>query len=291
MNMRAAIIGGAAALLLALGGGTFWWAVQPEPIETAAPPPETAAAEPSVVAPPESLPVPPVPPRIAEGAEYESCLAMLTADPAGAKAYAEAWRTRGGGEGATHCLGLAEIGLGDTEQGAEILQKLANDSPGSNVARASVYDQAGQAFLMSGAIDKAYAVATLALTLSPDDPDLLTDGAVAAGNLGRYQDALDDLSHALDIDPRRADALVLRASAWRHLGRLELAQDDIDRALTVDPENAEALLERGIVRQRRNDRAGARRDWEQAVSLAPDTSTADLAQQNLALLDAGPERR
>ena len=64
----------------------------------------------------------------------------------------------------------------------------------------------------------------------------------------------------------------------------------MDRALTLDGDNAEALLERGILRQRQNDRGGARSDWEKAIALAPDTPTADLAQQNLALLEAGPER-
>ena len=52
----------------------------------------------------------------------------------------------------------------------------------------------------------------------------------------------------------------------------------------------EALLEHGILRQRVDDQAGARQDWERAISLEPDSATADLAQQNLALLDAGPDR-
>ena len=65
----------------------------------------------------------------------------------------------------------------------------------------------------------------------------------------------------------------------------------LDRALAADPEDPEALLERGVLRQRRGDPAGARADWERAVELAPDTPAGELAQQNLALLDAGPERR
>jgi hypothetical protein len=36
---------------------------------------------------------------------------------------------------------------------------------------------------------------------------------------------------------------------------------------------------------------GARTDWERAISLSPDSATADLAQQNLALLEAGPVQR
>jgi len=81
---------------------------------------------------------------------------------------------------------------------------------------------------------------------------------------------------------------VLRASAWRGLGRLAEAAADIDRALALDPDDPDALLERGILRQRRGDLDGARADWDRARALAPDSATGDLAEQNLALLDAGP---
>jgi Flp pilus assembly protein TadD len=82
----------------------------------------------------------------------------------------------------------------------------------------------------------------------------------------------------------------LRATARRHLGRLADAQVDIEKALSLDGDNADALLERGIIRQRQGDLAGARTDWERAETLSPDNSTGDLAEQNLALLDAGPRQ-
>lgn len=122
----------------------------------------------------------------------------------------------------------------------------------------------------------------------PTTPTCWWIGPSPPEELNRFEDAEDDLTRALDADPRRAETLVLRASAWRHLGQLDLAQDDIDRSIAIDPENAEALLERGILRERRNDWDGARRDWEQAIILAPNSATADLAEQNLALLEAGP---
>ena len=80
--------------------------------------------------------------------------------------------------------------------------------------------------------------------------------SIAAASLERYDEAVDDLTRALDLDPRRSDALVFRGAAWRHLNQMGLAQDDIDRAFALDPENADALLERGILRQRRGDRKG-----------------------------------
>ena len=269
------------ALLVAVGGFLAWMSVH-----ESAPPDVLEAAETG-----ETLPIPPVPPRIAEGEDYENCMAMLGSDPAGANSFADAWEATGGGEGATHCHALAQIALGNVETGAAMLEKLAGDSHAQAVARAAVYGQADQAWLIAGAADRAYGAATLALSLSSDDPDLLVDRATAAIALARWDDAVDDLTRALDIDGRRPDALVLRGVAWRQTGHLDLAQNDVDRAFTLDPENPEAFLERGILRQREGDRAGAHKDWVEAMILAPDSSTSDLAEQNLALLEAGPDRR
>jgi tetratricopeptide (TPR) repeat protein len=265
-----------AASLVVAGGGA-WWRLAP-----GADAADTAEAE----AP---LPIPPVPPRIAQGDQYESCLGMLPADPEGAQALAETWQTAGGGVAADHCLALARIELGDPEDGATLLEKVAAGSRSPAAARATIYGQATQAWLMAGDSSRAFATATLALSLSSDDPELLIDRSVAAGAMQRWQDAVDDLSEALRRDPRRPDAMVLRGSAWRHLGQLELAEADIGRALAMDPENPEGLLERGIIRERRDDRQGARADWEHAIALSPDSPAADLAQQNLALLEAGPD--
>ena len=288
---KGVLIAGAIVIALAAAAGGSWWTGR-----AAGPGPDEAAAAAPPVPPDPSpddapLPIPPVPPRIAEGADYDRCLAMLNTDPAGAYAFADAWIATGGGEGALHCKALADVQQGDADVGAQAMDKLAGSSSAPAAARAAVYGQAGQAWLMAGEPDRAVASATLALMLTPDDPDLLIDRSVASANLERYQDALDDLTRALDLDPKRPDALVFRAAAWRHLNQLDLARDDIDRALAQDPGNPDALLERGILRQRRGEREGARQDWERAIQLAPDTATADLAQQNLQLLEAGPDRR
>jgi tetratricopeptide (TPR) repeat protein len=240
--------------------------------------------------PDDTLPLPPVPPRIANGPEYDRCLDMLSNDPQGASTYANTWSASGGGDGAAHCQALAQIALGNPQTGADMLQQLAAHSAAPALARASIYGQAVQAWMMAGHPARAYDAATLALALSPNDADLLIDRAVSAGGMDHYQDAVTDLDHALRVDPRRVEALVLRSSAWRHLDQIDKARDDIDHALALDPDNAEALLERGILRQRDGDPAGARDDWQRAISLDPNSTTADLAQQDLALLEAGPKQ-
>jgi tetratricopeptide (TPR) repeat protein len=115
--------------------------------------------------------------------------------------------------------------------------------------------------------------------------------ASARGALGAYQQAVDDLNRALRLDGSRTDALVSRAILWRKMGHLDLAQADVAQALTLDPDYPDALLERGILRQRMGDRAGARADWEHARGADPNSTTADLADQNLSLLEAGPRQQ
>ena len=281
-------------VLLALSYASGARADDPPPVAPSAAPPLAAAptATPDGTPPSDAaLPVPPVPPRIAEGADYEKCLAMLSDDPSGAAVFADAWITTGGGDGAVHCQALAQIALGDPGTGAAMLQKLATGSTAPALARAMIFGQAEEAWMMANEPARAYEASTQALALKPDDADLLIERATAASAMGRYTDSIDDLDHALELDPRRADALVLRGSAWRNENKIDKAQADIDHAIDIDPDNAEALLERGILRERKGDRAGAQADWERAIALDPDSMAADLAQQNLALLEAGPDRR
>jgi len=264
----------AATMLVGLAAGVWVFGTTPAPraVPRAQPGPAEAA-------------------RIAEAPEGERCRALLQRDPEAARSLAQRWEAEGGGDGARHCLALAILALGQPVQAAERLEQLATRSQAGAAARAAVFAQATQAWLMAGLPARAYAAATLALTLAPEDVDLLIDRAVALGAFGRYREAVEDLDRALAIEADRAEALVFRAAAWRHLDRAALALRDIERALALSPTNAEALLERGIIRHLRGDPAGARADWERTIELAPGSAAADLATQNLALSDAGPGRR
>jgi tetratricopeptide (TPR) repeat protein len=288
MSLRAALAG--IALFLAAMSHQNAGFAQPSAASAGAagtPPAEPTEDSPASAEP---LPLPPVPPRIAEGKGYGRCLDMLATDPSGADALAATLAATDGGEAAEHCHALAQVELGNPAAGAALLDRLAATSNAAAVSRAVIYGQADQAWTMAGNVPRAYASANQALALSPDDPDLLIDRAIAALSLDNAAQAADDLSHALDLDPKRADALILRATARRELGRLDDASRDIDAAYALDPDNPDLLLERGIIRQRRGDLAGARTDWQHAAALAPDTATGDLAEQNLALLEAGPRQ-
>lgn len=239
----------------------------------------------------EPLPLPPDIPRIATGPQYEECLGLLRRDPDGALSFAESWEAAQGGEGARHCGALALLALGEPDKAAERLEALARNSTANATARAAIFSQAVQAWMVANQSGRAFGAATMGLTIAPTDLDLMLDRAVALGTLGRYADALEDLARVLDTDPDRAEAWVFRAASLRHLDRVDQASTAVDRALRLAPENAEALLERGIIRQLRGDAQGARADWQRTIEVAPDSAAADLAQQNLALNEAGPRRR
>jgi tetratricopeptide (TPR) repeat protein len=274
-RIRPVLLGAAAGAFLAVAAGAGLFLVNGPEAE--------AAGEP--------LPLPPDIPRIATGPQYDECLGLLRQDPDGALTFAESWEAAQGGEGAKHCGALALLALGEPEKAAERLEALARTSTGSATARAAIFSQAVQAWMMANQSGRAFGAATMGLTIAPGDLDLMLDRAVALGTLGRYAEALEDLARVLEADPDRAEAWVFRAASLRHLDRVDQASPAVDRALRLTPDNAEALLERGIIRQLRGDVRGARADWERTIEVAPDSAAADLAQQNLALNEAGPKRR
>lgn len=265
------LLAGAAMLLVAAGGGAWWFLSAP------------GAEDP--------LPTPPDPPRLVDAPEYERCLQMLDGDPEGARNLADNWAMEGGGEAAAHCAALAILNLGEAERAAEALERIAARSQAGLAARAAVFGQAGEAWIAAGRPQRAHAALTLALALTPADPDLLTERALASLALDRPAEALGDAELVVGADPSRGEAWIVRAAALRRLERMDPAKDSIAQALRLEPDNVEALLERGIIRQAQGDGAGARADWERVVELAPDSAAADLAAQNMALIEAGPARR
>jgi tetratricopeptide (TPR) repeat protein len=268
----------AVLVVVAIGAGAGWWMRDPPP-----PPMADLGTE--------DLPLPPFPPRLTDDDQYDRCMTMIADDPEGAEAIATSWLSNGGGDAATHCQALAAIATDDPEGGAAMLETLAHAGKVEGLMRAVLLGQAAQARLMADQAELAAKDATEALAISPADPDLLISRATANDTLDHETAAMDDLNQALLLDASRGDAFVLRASVWRQMDMLDEARSDIDKAIALDPDDAEALLERGILRQRTGDLAGARQDWTRAQEIDPNSEAAELAAQNITLLDAGPERK
>jgi len=217
--------------------------------------------------------------------EYGHCLALVKVNPDDALEEAMAWTTMGGGEPARHCSALARIGQKQYEDGARRLEELARSSRQDTAIRAAMLAQAGEAWVLAGDWDRADADQRGALSLSPNNPDIMLDHAVTLGQVHHYQDAVDELTRVLALQPTRVEALVLRASARRFLDDRKAAAADVEKALTLDPDDADGLLERGILRRLNGDESGARADWLKIVVGKPSSAAAPTAQRNLELLD------
>ena len=217
-----------------------------------------------------------------DAAHYRSCLAAADSDPKTALNEALKWANAGGGLPAQHCAALALVGVGRYGEAASRLDALARAKNVPGVAfRATLFDQAGNAWLLDGNGAKAITSLTSALALSGGDPDLFADLARAQAMRKNWREADMNLTQALQMDPGRPDLLVLRASARRALGELKPAWADLNKALALRPGDGNALLERGLLRKQVGDMGGARRDFQAALKAARSTATQDAARENL----------
>ncbi len=215
---------------------------------------------------------------------YDRCLELTRRDPQAALTAATAWQGSGGDGGAAHCAAMALIALKRFSEAAARLDQLGHENVGGAAERATLFDQAGNAWLLAHRGGDATTSFSSALALSPRDSDLLADRARAAAMLGDWKAADSDLSAALARDANRADLLVLRASARHALGHKGEARADLESALRIVPDYPEALVERGTLKLEAGDTNGARADWQAAVSRAPGSAAAAAAQQRLSAL-------
>jgi tetratricopeptide (TPR) repeat protein len=206
-------------------------------------------------------------------ADYDDCIAAVSADAKKALPRAEEWSRTDGDAPAEHCVALALSGLKRYREAAAKLDLLAKRSGvGDYRSRAALYNQAGNAWLLAGKAQEADRSFSAALRLTPDDAEMRADRARARAVLKNWSGAETDLSVAVRIDQNRADLLSLRAAARRHLGRKEGAATDILRALTIYPDYPAALIQRGAMRLEVGDINGARRDWQKVAQKGDDTA-------------------
>jgi tetratricopeptide (TPR) repeat protein len=223
--------------------------------------------------------------RVTDKQRYDSCINLAALNPAAALGTANKWVSERGGAPAQHCAAVALVGLKHYGEAAQKLDDLGH-GPSMGPLRASLFDQAGNAWMLAGDTGKAVTSFQSALALSANDADLYADLARAQAMQSDWGPVEADLNAALSIQPKRADLLVLRASARHAQNHIADARSDVDAALTLSPRNAEALVERGAIKRDQGDLKGARADFETALTIDPNGATADAAKRNVAALDA-----
>jgi len=215
------------------------------------------------------------------GDRYESCLADIRRDAGQALSAAAQWEESGGGPAASHCEALALVALRRYGEAAARLDDLARTLKITPAEHATLFDQAGNAWLLAGNPASAEASFTAALSSAPGDPEILTDRARARAMNRDWPGAEADLTAAIPQSADRVSLYILRASARHAEGRKDDARADIDAALKLQPSNPEALLQRGAMKYEDNDMTGAKADWQSVVTLAPGSHAAQIAQQHL----------
>lgn len=220
--------------------------------------------------------------RMQEKDRYDSCLRQAAGNPAAALVTATGWT--GGGAPAQHCAAVALTGLKRYAEAAAKLDGLGR-AAGMGELRPSLFDQAGNAWMLAGEISKAIMSFQSALALSANDPDLYADLARAQAMQADWPEVESDLTAALSLAPRRADLLILRASARHAQKHMADARKDIEAALALSPKNPEGLVERGSIRRDSGDLNGARQDFQLVLALKAAPQTLEAARRNLAALE------
>lgn len=206
---------------------------------------------------------------------YTECMALARKEPLKALPVAEKWKSEGGGLGARHCVAIAMFEGGKPVQAATQFEAIARDMgqerPG---LRAELWAQAGQAWIEAGQAENAAAAQSQAIELKSQDPDLWIDRGLSYAAMRAWPRAISDFDHALTLRPNNVEILVLRAAAWRNAGDPAKALADADRALRIAPDHSEALLERAFAFLARGDKAGADIAFARVLKLVPPGSDA-----------------
>lgn len=236
-----------------------------------------------------------------EPAKYDHCLSLVEQSPAKAFLYADDWiYTGAGGIPAGHCKALALLKMDKAEEAAKLLEKLGEEMAlGGKDAqnkhlKTDLDIQAGLAWKRANMLDKAYMAFSSALSsaLSAADQNsssLMRELYLERGTLqilrGQYKVAIKDLSQSINLDEKNFEGYLQRAKAYRKRRDFLRARLDIRVALTLSPDQPDCLLESGIIYRETGKNIKAGQDWQAIIRLYPQSEYAELAEQNIALLD------
>ncbi|MFE7395107.1 tetratricopeptide repeat protein, partial [Streptomyces sp. NPDC057582] len=127
----------------------------------------------------------------------------------------------------------------------------------------------GQAHRQAGHYDQAITDLTTALNIDPTLAWALAQRGEAHRQAGHYDQAITDYTAALNIDPTYAWALASRGETHRQAGRYDQAITDLTAALNIDPTLAWALAERGEAHRQAGHYDQAITDYTAALDLNP----------------------
>lgn len=206
-------------------------------------------------------------PAKAQIVNYGSCVELVRVDPDAAYDAALAWADTDLTGGASHCAGLALVGLGLFEAAADRFTRAAVEGQKmDNMEKALLHQQAGDSWLMANSGTNATDAFTQALVYMPEDPELLFGRARGYELEKQTALALQDVNLAIARKPTYGAAYLLRGRLHRQSKQLDAAAADIEAALANGIDQVAARLERGLIRYEMGNEAGALEDWRAVIA-------------------------
>jgi tetratricopeptide (TPR) repeat protein len=159
------------------------------------------------------------------------------------------------------CLRGAELAKNNEyRQAIEQYTICLNGKELSDVVRAGVLVDRGNAYSKTGDPDRAIADFTQAIKVDPVSAVAYNNRANALRNKKRFAEALEDFSKALELSPMNTMVYNNRANTYKSLGKYDKAAADLDKAIELNPSNAVSYYNRACLESVRKNTASAC-DW------------------------------
>ena len=194
-----------------------------------------------------------------------------THDPA-ARQYAMqllAWAANRRGEAySQEAVRLTAAGKLD-EAAAQDAQALADfDTSAMNDPRKwKALHNRGVSYALLGRYEEALSDLTKAIELNGTDANTWFNRAEVRYELGQYEDATDDYTQVIERAPEDFGAFTGRGHAWFRMGEFHKALADYSRSAVINPKSAGALVNRGDAHRQLGKWSEAAADYREAVKL------------------------
>jgi tetratricopeptide (TPR) repeat protein len=166
------------------------------------------------------------------------------------------------------CRANASVHNGTIENAIADLTEITRRDPANSAA----YVELGRIRLTQFFFDKAAALYGEAIRINPDDAWPRACRAIAWGNLGRNDDAMDDCDDAIERDPKLTYAYAVRAGLWMMKFDQAKALADYGEAIRIEPTVASHRVARGKALISLGDFDRAIADLNEAIRLDPTNS-------------------
>ncbi len=185
---------------------------------------------------------------------------------------------------------LADIEAAQAAGDRERAINLAIAALGRHVEHPLVLSLVASGLEEDGRTEDAAGLLHRATELWPRDAVVLTEFGAILARLGRFAEALDLATQALEIAPDSYPAHILAGMVSLRLNNVHGSRLYYGRAAEISPQEAEPLSALGVIASRQGDAVAARDFAERALALRPDFVSARMAVAQADIYDRAPKK-